>query len=303
VADVSGAVSTSDSRLSDARTPSSTLAHKASHATGGADALIPSDINAKQRLSNQALTLLTSDQVNLSDVAKVYQVYNLASASVNIRLPLSYTQGDEVVFVHSGGPSVTILNQLSVPIRSVASGEAEKFVVLSNSWVVDLYTPLNHTHAASDVTGTFTTLTVDENLRIAAYTRKDKQGVKEELERVFVYFPRLKERIQQQAGTLSGGEQQMLAIARALMGRPTLLLLDEPSLGLAPKLVAELMTTLAELHREGLSMLLVEQNAAAALAIADRAVVLESGSVRLEGAAAELRGDRQLQESYLGAGG
>jgi branched-chain amino acid transport system ATP-binding protein len=95
----------------------------------------------------------------------------------------------------------------------------------------------------------------------------------------------------------------MLAIARALMGRPTLLLLDEPSLGLAPKLVAELMTTLAELHREGLSMLLVEQNAAAALAIADRAVVLESGSVRLEGSAAELRGDRQLQESYLGVGG
>jgi branched-chain amino acid transport system ATP-binding protein len=108
---------------------------------------------------------------------------------------------------------------------------------------------------------------------------------------------------QQLAGSLSGGEQQMLAIARALMGRPTLLLLDEPSLGLAPKLVAELMATLATLHRDGLSLLLVEQNATAALAIADRAVVLETGRVRLQGSAAELRHDPELQALYLGRGG
>ena len=144
---------------------------------------------------------------------------------------------------------------------------------------------------------------VAANLELGAWLRRDRTAIAADLERCYGLFPRLAERRRQLAGSLSGGEQQMLAIARALMGRPTLLLLDEPSLGLAPKLVAELMATLAELHREGLSMLLVEQNAAAALAIADRAVVLESGSVRLEGAAAELRGDRQLQESYLGAGG
>ena len=144
---------------------------------------------------------------------------------------------------------------------------------------------------------------VAANLELGAWLRRDRVAIAADLERCYVIFPRLAERRRQLAGSLSGGEQQMLAIARALMGRPTLLLLDEPSLGLAPKLVAELMATLAELHREGLSMLLVEQNAAAALAIADRAVVLESGSVRLEGAAAELREDRQLQESYLGAGG
>ena len=144
---------------------------------------------------------------------------------------------------------------------------------------------------------------VAANLELGAWLRRDRSAITADLDRCYGLFPRLAERRQQLAGSLSGGEQQMLAIARALMGRPTLLLLDEPSLGLAPKLVAELMATLAELHREGLSMLLVEQNAAAALAIADRAVVLESGSVRLEGSAAELRGDRQLQESYLGAGG
>ena len=144
---------------------------------------------------------------------------------------------------------------------------------------------------------------VAANLELGAWLRRDRAAIAADLERCYGLFPRLAERRRQLAGSLSGGEQQMLAIARALMGRPTLLLLDEPSLGLAPKLVAELMATLAELHREGLSMLLVEQNAAAALAIADRAVVLESGSVRLEGDAAELRGDRQLQESYLGAGG
>src|SRR5437667_10054807 len=126
--------------------------------------------------------------------------------------------------------------------------------------------------------GTFTSLTVDENLRIAAYTRKDKAGVKEELERVFSYFPRLKERVQQQAGTLSGGEQQMLAIARALMLKPRLMLLDEPSFGLAPMLVRELFSILRAIReREGVSMMLVEQNAAMALELADRAYLIETG--------------------------
>ncbi|MEN9540781.1 MAG: hypothetical protein RLZZ459_872 [Cyanobacteriota bacterium] len=141
---------------------------------------------------------------------------------------------------------------------------------------------------------------VATNLELGAWLRRDRVAIHSDLERCYALFPRLAERRQQLAGSLSGGEQQMLAIGRALMGRPTLLLLDEPSLGLAPKLVAELMDTLATLHRDGLSILLVEQNAAAALAIADRAVVLDSGSVQLQGPAARLRDDPELQALYLG---
>ena len=141
---------------------------------------------------------------------------------------------------------------------------------------------------------------VAANLELGAWLRHDRAGIAADLERCYGLFPRLAERRRQLAGSLSGGEQQMLAIARALMSRPTLLLLDEPSLGLAPKLVAELMGTLATLHRDGLSLLLVEQNANAALAIADRAVVLESGSLQLQGSAAELRSNPELQAMYLG---
>ena len=149
--------------------------------------------------------------------------------------------------------------------------------------------------------GTFTTLTVDENLRIAAYTRKDKQGVKDELERVFTYFPRLKERIQQQAGTLSGGEQQMLAIARALMLKPRLMLLDEPSFGLAPLIVQEIFRILRRINEEeGVSILLVEQNAALALDLANYAYVLETGGVVMADRADVVKSDESIRKSYLG---
>ncbi|HYP02978.1 MAG TPA: ABC transporter ATP-binding protein [Cyanobium sp.] len=142
---------------------------------------------------------------------------------------------------------------------------------------------------------------VAANLELGAWLRRDRDGVAADLERCYGLFPRLAERRRQLAGSLSGGEQQMLAIARALMARPTLLLLDEPSLGLAPKLVAEVMATLAELHRNGLTILLVEQNANAALEIADRGIVLESGAIRMEGPAAEVLADAGLRASYLGS--
>lgn len=142
---------------------------------------------------------------------------------------------------------------------------------------------------------------VADNLALGAWLRRDRAGVAADLERCYSRFPRLAERRRQLAGSLSGGEQQMLAIARSLMARPTLLLLDEPSLGLATRLVSELMAILAELHREGLTILLVEQNANAALEIADRGVVLESGAISLAGPASALLGDAALRASYLGS--
>jgi branched-chain amino acid transport system ATP-binding protein len=141
---------------------------------------------------------------------------------------------------------------------------------------------------------------VAANLELGAYLRRDPAAIQRDLERCYGLFPRLAERRNQLAGGLSGGEQQMLAIARALMGRPELLMLDEPSLGLAPKLVAEVMGALSQLHGEGLTILLVEQNANAALAIANRGYVLEAGSITMAASAATLQADEGLRASYLG---
>ncbi len=149
--------------------------------------------------------------------------------------------------------------------------------------------------------GTFAALTVEENLRLGAYTRKDKAALGDDLERVYRYFPRLKERYRQQAGTLSGGEQQMLAVSRALMMRPRLMLLDEPSFGLAPLLVQSIFDILRAINREEkVAMLLVEQNAAQALDIADHAYVLETGRVMMSGTAQAVRSDDAIRRSYLG---
>jgi branched-chain amino acid transport system ATP-binding protein len=152
-----------------------------------------------------------------------------------------------------------------------------------------------------DGRGTFANLSTEENLRLGAYTRRDKPAVHEDMERMYGYFPRLKERRRQQAGTLSGGEQQMLAVSRALMLRPKLLLLDEPSFGLAPLVVQELFRILRTINdAEGVSMLVVEQNAALALEIADHAYVLETGRVVLSGTAQAIKSDEAVRRSYLG---
>jgi branched-chain amino acid transport system ATP-binding protein len=150
--------------------------------------------------------------------------------------------------------------------------------------------------------GTFETLTVEENLRVGAYTRRDGGAVKEDLRRCYGWFPRLEERRAQQAGSLSGGEQQMLALARGLMLRPRLLMLDEPSLGLSPLLTRELFSRLADIAREeGMTVLVVEQNANLALDFADYAYVLESGRIVLSGESAVVRDDEGVRRSYLGA--
>jgi branched-chain amino acid transport system ATP-binding protein len=152
-----------------------------------------------------------------------------------------------------------------------------------------------------DGRGTFVDLTTEENLRVGAYTRRDKQAVAKDLERVYGYFPKLKERRQQQAGTLSGGEQQMLAVARALMLRPRLLLLDEPSFGLAPLIVQDIFRIMRRINEEdGVSMLLVEQNATLALDLAREAYVLETGQVVVSGPAEAIRKDESVRRSYLG---
>ena len=146
----------------------------------------------------------------------------------------------------------------------------------------------------------FAQQTVEENLNLGAYLRNDKDGIAHDMEDVYQLFPRLKERRTQLAGTLSGGEQQMLAMGRALMARPSLLLLDEPSMGLSPLLVSEIFRIIREINDKGTTVLLVEQNAKRALAIADRAYVLETGQITLEGTGDELANDERVQKAYLG---
>jgi branched-chain amino acid transport system ATP-binding protein len=147
----------------------------------------------------------------------------------------------------------------------------------------------------------FANLTVDENLQLAGYTRHDRAAIRKDRDRALDLFPRVRERLQQLAGTLSGGEQQMLAIARALVARPKLLMLDEPSLGLAPQIVRSIFQVIREINREGTTILLVEQNANMALHVAHRAYVIEVGEIRREGAAAELAASEEVRKAYLGA--
>ena len=146
----------------------------------------------------------------------------------------------------------------------------------------------------------FANMSVKENLEMGAYTRKDKAGIKADMEMVYGLFPRLKERIKQLSGTLSGGEQQMLAMGRALMSKPKLLLLDEPSMGLAPILVDEIFSIIQEINKTGTTILLVEQNAFKALSIADRAYILETGTVIKSGKAGDLINDEAVKSAYLG---
>src|SRR5205085_11900778 len=146
----------------------------------------------------------------------------------------------------------------------------------------------------------FSRMTVQENLEMGAFARRDPDGIRQDLERALELFPRLKERLKQRGGTLSGGEQQMLAMGRALMSRPRVLLLDEPSMGLAPMLVETIFNTIVEINQQGVAVLLVEQNALMALNVAHRGYVLETGTIVLEDEASALQRNEQVQKAYLG---
>jgi len=199
----------------------------------------------------------------------------------------------------NGAGKTTILKTISGvldPLKGTVEFEGKQIQRLDPDRIVRL--GLGHVPEGREV---FPFLTVRENLMMGAYIRTDRAGIAEDLERIYGYFPRLKERLDQPAGHLSGGEQQMLAISRALMLGPRLMLLDEPSFGLAPLIVQEIFRIMRRINEEAkVSMLLVEQNAALALELADHAYVLETGRVVMSGTSAEVRSDEQIRKSYLG---
>ena len=213
---------------------------------------------------------------------------------------LRVEQGELVALIGSNGAGKTTtlrtISGLLRPSPGVITFEGAEIQRAPTDRIVSL--GISHCPEGRRIFGR---LTVRENLTLGAVSRNDRAAIAEDLEMVFALFPVLKERLTQAGGTLSGGEQQMLAIGRALMSRPRLLLLDEPSLGLAPLMVERIFETIAELKRQGRTILLVEQNVHHALDIADRAYVLETGQITLEGPAAVLRRDPSVERSYLGA--
>jgi branched-chain amino acid transport system ATP-binding protein len=206
--------------------------------------------------------------------------------------------GITTVLGANGAGKTTLLRALCGMIRSSGQVRLRGQVVSGRATEDIVRQGVAH---VPDGRGTFLDLTTEENLKLGAYTRKDKKRVAEDFERVFDYFPRLRERRHQQAGTLSGGEQQMLALSRALMLRPRLLLLDEPSFGLAPLVVQDIFRIMRRINQEeGVSMLLVEQNATLALDLADHVYLLETGRVVVSGPSSVIRNDEAVRRSYLG---
>jgi branched-chain amino acid transport system ATP-binding protein len=214
-------------------------------------------------------------------------------------LSLTVLPGEIVTLIGSNGAGKsTTLRTISGLLRSRTGGVRFNGKSIDGTAADDIVR-LGITHSPEG-RRIFPRMTVAENLDLGAFLRKDRQGIAADQERMLELFPRLRERLTQKAGTMSGGEQQMLAVARALMGRPKLLLLDEPSMGLSPVLTQLIFETITAIREQGVTVLLVEQNALAALKVADRAYVLESGTLHLAGAASELANDPEITRAYLG---
>lgn len=233
--------------------------------------------------------MLKLDNINL--------YYGVIHALKNISLEVE--QGEIVTLIGANGAGKTSTLRAISGLEPIKSGnitfKGSPLNKVPSNKIVSL--GLSHVPEGRRV---FPELTVMENLELGAYLRKDKAGIKQDLEMVFSKFPRLKEREKQAAGTLSGGEQQMLAIGRALMNRPEMLLLDEPSMGLAHLVVKDIFDTIVEINKSGTTVLLVEQNANMALAIAHRAYVLETGKIVTSGNAQDLLNDAAIKNAYLG---
>lgn len=216
-------------------------------------------------------------------------------------ISLRVGRGEVVALIGSNGAgkssSLRAISGMVRPAQGRVSFQGEDTTLLPSHRLVAR--GMSH---APEGRGIFHNLSVDENLALGAYLRRDREGIARDLAHSFELFPVLAERRRQMAGTLSGGEQQMLAIARALMSRPSLLLLDEPSLGLAPQIIEKIFSTLRSVNEQGVSLLLVEQNAQIALSLAHRGYVLETGEIQLSGPSKELLGDPRVREAYLGQG-
>ena len=228
---------------------------------------------------------------------------NVFYGAIHALKGISLTVGDgELVSLigANGAGKTTTLHTISGLLHAASSGsitlDGKDLQKVPANTIINL--GLAHVPEGRHV---FARMTVEENLRMGAYILKDQKKVSENLEKVYGHFPRLKERYKQLAGTLSGGEQQMLATGRALMTDPKIVLMDEPSMGLSPLLVKEIFAIIEELHRSGITILLVEQNAKMALAVSDRAYVLETGTISMEGRAADLAADDRVRKAYLGA--
>ncbi len=235
--------------------------------------------------------------VSVLKIVNLSVFYGTIQALSNIDFEVS--QGEIVTLIGANGAGKsTILKTISglIPPKSgTVSFFDTPIVGVAANKIVEM--GMSHVPEGRRV---FANLTVLENLEMGAFTRKNKVEIKDDLEMVFTRFPRLKERVKQDAGTLSGGEQQMLAMGRALMSRPRLLLMDEPSMGLAPLLVNEIFSIIKDINSTGTTVLLVEQNANMALSIANRAYVLETGKIVLSGNAAELAASEEVRKAYLG---
>jgi len=234
------------------------------------------------------MPLLQADNISVK--------YGAISAIRGVSLAVEQGQILTLIGANGAGKSTT-LRALSGMVRATGSVTFDGQPILGQRPDTLVKRGLVH---CPEGRGIFANMTVAENLELGAYARTDREQIEADLQRVYTLFPRVKERLKQSAGTLSGGEQQMLAIARALLARPKLLLLDEPSLGLAPQLVQTIFRIIREINQQGVTILLVEQNAHMALQVAHHAVVLETGTVATSGPASELAKSDAIKKAYLG---